>query len=102
MTIISSITTSPRSKTPISNLSQANNRIINNMALVEKSNSGMLNDIAKLDSNINNVANVVNGINFANVVNNSTEKYELRWKGFEGNLIRFKNILNIFNKIRFE
>jgi hypothetical protein len=47
------------------------------MALVEKSSPGMMSDNSKMDNNIVND----NG-------NNVVEKYELRWKGFEGNLIR--------------
>ena len=56
----------------------------NNMALVEKSNNNMVIDTS-------NIANLNNGNNVSNIANNPTEKYELRWKGFEGNLIRYKS-----------
>ena len=72
------------------------------MALVEISSSGMLNDISKTDSNI---ANITNGNNVTNVNNATEEKYELHWKGFEGNLIRYKIFfifsINFFNELRY-
>lgn len=56
----------------------------NNMVLVEKSSSSMVIDTSS-------IANLNNGNNVSNIGNNTTEKYELRWKGFEGNLIRYKS-----------